>query len=95
MTTSASVSPRVHGTRGLADFDAAFHVQQRIDAGTGADAHVMVALGAHMQIGCQVFAVQHRFARRAFHPKAFGHAAGAAVAGLIDARRQEFFDPAH
>jgi hypothetical protein len=79
----------------LADFVAAFRIEQTVEPLTCADAHVMVALGANMQIGLDVVAVQNRFARRALDPQPFRNAFTALRIGLLDFRRQQFVEPAH
>ena len=83
------------GSDFLADFIAAFRIEQAVEPLTRADAHVMVALRANMQIGLDVVAIQHGFARRALDPQAFRNALAAFRIGLFDFRRQQFVEPAH
>ncbi len=52
----------------LADFIAAFWIEQTVQPFARANPHVMTAFRADMQIRLDVVAVQHRFARRALDP---------------------------
>ena len=57
-----------------ADLEAAFAVQQPVQAGTRADAVMVVALGANAVVFFQVGVIQHRLAGRAFVPQSIRHA---------------------
>ncbi len=79
----------------LSDFIAAFSIEQRIEPRAGADAHVLAALRAYKQSFLQLGRVQHRFAARALGPQAFRHGLARSAFFALDARRQNFVDPAH
>jgi hypothetical protein len=81
--------------RFLADFIAAACVEQRIEARAGADAHVVVALRADMQVRLEVVAVEHRFAGWALDPQAFRHGLAIGGIGALDSWGQQFFQPTH
>jgi hypothetical protein len=48
-------------------------IQQQTQARSGANAVMMTAFGANLQIGIQIGVVQNGFAGGAFAPQAFGH----------------------
>ena len=55
------------------DFLPALGIEKNIEAAAGADAHVVVALGADVVIALHVRPVQDRVALDAFFPQALGH----------------------
>jgi hypothetical protein len=57
----------------LADLPAAFGVQEGIQPRPRADAVVVVALGADIEVALQIGLVEHRLAGRTLDPQAFGH----------------------
>src|SRR5690606_33904622 len=80
------------------DLAPAAAVQKGLQTPPGADAQVVIALGTDLQIALQLWPVQHGIAGSAFGPQAFRHVA-ADPAPLprfgADARRHQFFEPAH
>ena len=63
------------GTHFLADLVAAFGVEEGVEARARADAVVVVALRADVEVLLEVGLVEHRLARRALDPQALGHRA--------------------
>ena len=86
---------RVDRQHFLADLVAAFGVEEGVEPRARADAVVVAALRADVLVLLQVGLVEHRLAGRALDPQAFGHRAALARVGLLDLRRQQFFEPAH
>ena len=78
-----------------ADLEAAFGIEQLLDPLARVDARVMAALRADVQVLLEVGAVEHRFARRALDPQPLGHRLLLAARRALDARGQEFLQPAH
>ena len=79
----------------LADLAAAFGVEKGVEPRPRADAVVVVALGADVEVLLEVGLVEHRLAGRALDPQALGHRAALGRVGGLDLRRQQFFEPAH
>jgi hypothetical protein len=78
-----------------ADFETPFRIQQLLDSLACVDATVMAALRTNSEIFFEVGAIEHRLARRAFDPQAFGHRRLLDARRRIDARRQQLLQPAH
>ena len=60
-----------------------------------ADAVVVVALGADVEVLLQVGLVEHGLARGAFDPQPFRHRPAFGRVGGLDARGQKLFKPTH
>jgi len=58
-----------------------------------ADAHVMAAFGADVEVALDLRAVEHGIARRTLGPKPFGHRARTALG--LDTRRDDSLKPGH
>src|SRR5262245_59403426 len=84
---------RVLGRDAGADFGAGIRVEKAFQPVARADAHVMAALRAHVEVAFQLRAIQHRIAGGALDPQAFGDRARAAL--RLDARRHDFLEPRH
>ena len=79
-----------------ADLEAAFRIEQLLDALARVDARVVAALRADVEVLLEVGAIEHRFARRALDPQALRAPACFALARrALDARRQQLLQPAH
>src|SRR5690606_24978936 len=78
----------------LPDLFARLRVQELVETRARPDAHVMGALGAHLEVAGNLGAVQHRVARGALRPDPLGNRAARGAVGL-DAGGQELFQPAH
>src|SRR6185369_6589114 len=76
-----------------ADLDAGARIQEPLEPFARADAHVMAALRADVQIALQLRAIQDRVAGRALDPQAFGDRVRTTL--RLDARRHDFFEPGH
>ena len=79
----------------LADLVAALGIEEGVEPRARADAVVVAALRADVEVLLEVGLVEHRLARRALDPQALGHRAALARVGRLDLRRQQFFEPAH
>ena len=66
-------------------------IEERPQTLAGADAHVMTALRADVEVALKFGAIEHRIARRAFDPQALRHRARAALG--LDARGDDLFKP--
>jgi hypothetical protein len=84
----------VHRQHLGADLEAPFRIEQPVQARARADALVVAALRADIQVLFQVSAVEHRAAGRALGPQALGHLLARPGAAL-DLGRQQFLQPAH
>src|SRR5690606_4614724 len=84
----------VHGLELRPEFLARLRVQELVEARTGPDAHVVRALGTHLEIPGQLRAVQHRVARGTLGPDPLRHRAARDAVGL-DAGGKELLEPAH
>jgi hypothetical protein len=80
---------RVERQHFRADLEAAVGVEQRVEARARAEALVVPALRAHVEVLLEVGAVEHGIARRAFGPQALGHRLLRAGAGALDLGRQQ------
>src|SRR3989442_849079 len=86
----------VDGDDFLADFIAAFGIQEMVQAGAGADAVMVAAAGADVLVFLQIGLVEHGLAARALDPQTLGDLLVAIRGvGLLDFGRQEFFKPGH
>ena len=81
---------RRHAGADLAD---RLRVEERAQPLARADAHVVAALGADVEIALELGAVQHRIAGRALDPQALGHRTRAALG--LDARGHDLLEPRH
>ena len=54
------------------DFAASLGVEEALETGTGADAHMMVTLGAHFEIALQLCPVEHLFVSSTLGPHPSG-----------------------
>ncbi len=70
-------------------------VEEQVQAPAGAEAHVVIALRAHVGIALEVGAVQDGLALGAFRPHALGHGGAPVSVGTVDARGQNLVNPAH
>ena len=84
---------RVLGRDVGADLDGAVRVEELRQPLARADAHVVRALRADLQVALDLRPVQHRIAGRALHPQAFGHGTRAAL--RLDPRRDDLLEPGH
>jgi hypothetical protein len=64
------------------DLEAAFRVEQQVQALARIQAVVVAALGANLQVVFEVGRIEHRLAGRALAPQAFGQA-GATLGALL------------
>src|SRR5581483_393266 len=78
-----------------ADLEAPVGIEQRIEARPCAEALVVAALRADVQVLLEVRAVEHRIAGRALGPQALGDALASAGAGALDLGGQQLLQPAH
>src|SRR5260221_23288 len=78
-----------------ADLEAPVRIEQHIEPRARAEALVMSALRADVEVLLEIGAVEHRVAGRALGPQAFGHGLPRAAAGALELGRQEFLEPAH
>src|SRR5581483_2272729 len=78
-----------------ADLEAAVRVEQRVQARARAEALVVAALGANVQVLFQVGAVEHRVAGLTLGPQALGHGLALRAGGALDLGRQQLLQPAH
>ena len=85
----------IDGHHFLADFPAALGVEERVEPGARADAQVVVALGADVEVLLEVGLVEHGLAGRALDPQALGHNTAFGRVGGLDLGRQQFFEPTH
>ena len=76
-----------------ADLDRTVGIQELGQALACADAHVVCALRADLQVALDLRPVEHRIAGRALHPQAFGHGPGAPFG--LDPRRDDLLEPGH
>jgi hypothetical protein len=84
---------RIFGLDPFAELFGRFRVEKVLEPLARADAHVIAALRADVQVALQLGAVQHRVASRALHPQAFRDRARAALG--LDPRRHDFLEPGH
>src|ERR1700722_2533065 len=84
---------RIFGSDALADLADGLRVEESAQALACADAHVMAALGADVEIALQLGAIEHRIAGRAFDPQPLGHRARAPLS--LDPRWHDLFEPGH
>src|SRR5207248_6530780 len=76
-----------------ADFRARARVEKALQAVARPHAHVMAALGTHIQVALQLGAVQDRIARRALDPQALRDRARAPLG--LDAGGHDLVEPGH
>src|SRR5690554_5668280 len=80
----------------MADFHPPFLIEQGVDARPSPDTHVVIAIGADVESGLEVFFVKHRLACGALDPKTFRHSLARTVTAVaVDARWKDFVYPAH
>jgi hypothetical protein len=84
---------RILGLDALAQLFGRFRVQEVFEPLARADAHVIAALRADVQVALQLGPVQDRVASRALHPQAFRYRARTPLG--LDPRRHDFFEPGH
>ena len=79
----------------LADLEAAFVVQDYVQAFARSDAMVVAATGANVLILFQICFVEHGLTTWTLDPQSLGNAAPVSNIGLLDFRGKEFFKPGH
>ena len=93
VTLAVAKLERILGRYVGADFHLLAFVEKAHQALTAADAHVMAALRADIEISLELGAIQHRVAGRTLDPQTLGHRTRAALG--LDARGHDFFEPGH
>jgi hypothetical protein len=78
-----------------ADLEAAVGVEQRVEARPRAEALVVAALRADVEVLLQVGGVEHRVAGGALRPQALGHGLARRAGLALDLGRQQLLEPAH
>ena len=68
-------------------------VEETLQTLPRADAHVVTALGADVEVALEFRAIKNRIARLTLDPQAFGDRARTPL--RLDARRHDFFEPGH
>ena len=85
---------RIFRRDGSADFhELGVLVEKPFEPLARPDAHVMAALGAHVDIPFELRPIQHRIAGRTFDPQPFRHGARATLG--LDSRGHDFLEPGH
>lgn len=75
------------------DLGAALLVEKTLETGTGADAHMMITLGAHFEIALQLCPVEHLFTSTALGPHPFRNVVTTRCSDL--ALGKDLLKPAH
>ena len=78
-----------------ADLEAAFRVEQLLDALARRHPDVEIALRTDEEVLLEVGAIEHRFAGRALDPEPLRHGRLLAAGRAADPRRQQLLQPAH
>ena len=76
-----------------ASFGAALLVEEALEAGAGADPHMMITLGAHFEIALQFCPVEHLFASGTLGPHPFRNVVTTRCSDL--ALGKDLLKPAH
>src|SRR6185503_106920 len=86
---------RIHRRDFRGELRAGLGIEEEVEALAGGEPVVEAALRAHVQVVLEVGEVEHRLARRALAPQAFGDRLLLLRALALDLGREELAEPAH